>query len=126
GTTRLVCVGHNGEIELLDAAGRVRQRYTVPYGAHLFIKDGESVEAEQALFEWDIYNKPIVTEKSGTVRFVDIKEKITVRDEVDDTTGLKLLVIMEDRNKELQPAIDVLSASGAKLAHYPLPTGSRL
>ena len=46
------------------------------------------------------------------VRFVDIKEKVTVRDEVDDTTGLKLLVIMEDRNKELQPAIDILGATG--------------
>src|SRR5204863_6381336 len=42
------------------------------------------------------------------------------------TTGMKLLVIMEDRNKELQPAIDILGASGQKLAHYPLPTGARL
>ena len=60
------------------------------------------------------------------MRFVDVKEKVTVRDEVDDTTGLKLLVIMEDRNKELQPAIDILGAAGQKLAHYPLPTGARL
>jgi DNA-directed RNA polymerase subunit beta' len=123
---RFVAVGHSGEIEMLDAAGRVRQRYTVPYGAHLFCRDGEKVKAESPLFDWDIYNKPIVTEKAGTVRFVDIKEKVTVRDEVDDTSGLKLLVIMEDRNKELQPAIDIMSASGAKLAHNPLPTGARL
>ena len=121
-----VCVSHNGEIELLDTAGRVRQRYSVPYGAHLFLEDGVMVAAEQKLFEWDIYNKPIVTERAGTVRFVDVKEKITVRDEVDDTTGMKLLVIMDDRNKELQPAIDILGPSGQKLAHYPLPTGSRL
>jgi DNA-directed RNA polymerase subunit beta' len=69
----------------------------------------------------------VISEKTGVVRFVDIKDKVTVRDEVDDTTGLKLLVIMEDRNKELQPAIDILDPdSGAKLAHYPLPTGARL
>jgi len=122
----MVCVGHNGEMELADSAGRVRQRYTVPYGAHLFVTDGSSVESEAALFEWDQYNTVVVTEKPGAVRFVDVKEKVTVRDEVDDTTGLKLLVIMEDRNKELQPAIDILSPSGAKLAHYPLPTGARL
>jgi DNA-directed RNA polymerase subunit beta' len=122
-----VCVSHgDAEIELVDKQGRVRQRYNVPYGAHLFVSDGQVIQPEQALFEWDIYNKPIVTERPGTVRFVDVKEKITVRDEVDDTTGLKLLVIMEDRNKELQPAIDVLSSSGQKLAHYPLPTGARL
>src|SRR5262245_14331027 len=52
-----VCVSRqNAEIELLDATGRVRQRYTVPYGAHLFVADGDAVATEQALFEWDIYN----------------------------------------------------------------------
>jgi len=116
----------NAEVELVDASGRVRQRYTVPYGAHMFVTDGQSIDADQPLFDWDVYNVPVVTEKSGTVRFVDIKDKVTVRDEVDDTTGLKLLVIMEDRNKELQPAIDILDQSGTKLAHYPLPTGARL
>jgi DNA-directed RNA polymerase subunit beta' len=55
-----------------------------------------------------------------------LKERVTVRDEVDDTSGMKLLVVMEDRNKELQPAIDILSESGQKLAHYPLPAGARL
>jgi DNA-directed RNA polymerase subunit beta' len=121
-----VSVGHGGEIELVDDQGRVRQRFSVPYGAHLFVKDGQNVAPETAIFDWDVYNNLIVTEKGGTVRFVDVKEKITVRDEVDDTSGLKLLVIMEDRNKELQPAIDVLSPEGTKLAHYPLPTGARL
>ena len=120
-----VCVSHGAEIEVVDG-DRVKQRFNVPYGAHLFADDGTAVAAEQVLFEWDLYNNPIVTQHTGTVRFVDVKEKQTVRDEVDDTTGLKLLVIMEDRNKELQPAIDVLDASGAKLAHYPLPTGARL
>jgi len=122
----LVCVSRAGEIELTDSHGRVRQRYKVNYGSHVFVTDGQEVEADQALFEWDRYNEVMVTEKPGVVRFVDVKEKITVRDEVDDTTGLKLLVIMEDRSKELQPAIDIVSASGQKLAHYPLPTGARL
>jgi len=122
----LVSVGHAGEIELADTQGRVRQRYKVPYGAQVFVTDGQAIKAEQVLFEWDPYNNVVVTEKNGTVRFVDVKEKITVRDEVDDTTGLKLLVIMEDRSKELQPAIDIVSAAGSKLAHYPLPTGARL
>jgi DNA-directed RNA polymerase subunit beta' len=123
----LVCTGRSGEIELHDESGRIRQRYVVPYGAHLFVNDGDKVAGDQALFEWDIYNVPAVTEKSGLVRFVDVKDKVTVRDEVDDTSGKKLLVIMEDRNKELQPAIDILDPkSGSKLAHYPLPTGARL
>ena len=121
-----VCISHTGEIELIDESDRVRQRYTVPYGAHVFVNDGDAVEAEAPLFDWDVYNKPVITEKEGTVRFVDVKEKTTVRDEVDEATGMKLLVIMEDRNKELQPAIDILDPNGNQLAHYPLPTGSRL
>src|SRR5262249_56353480 len=120
-----VCVSHGAEMELMEG-DRVKQRFNVPYGAHLFVQDGQAVKRDALLFEWDLYNNPIVTQHSGVVRFVDVKEKVTVRDEVDDTTGLKLLVIMEDRNKELQPAIDIMDAQGHKLAHYPLPTAARL
>ncbi|MGH7727007.1 MAG: DNA-directed RNA polymerase subunit beta' [Candidatus Eiseniibacteriota bacterium] len=122
-----VIVGHRGEIELVDPeGGRVRQRYNPPYGAILFVRDGQHIEDGQDLFEWDAYSKPVVTEKAGVVHFVDIKDKVTVRDEVDEITGLKLAVIMEDRNKVLQPAIDIVDEKGKRVAHYPLPTGSRL
>ncbi|HXI35546.1 MAG TPA: DNA-directed RNA polymerase subunit beta', partial [Burkholderiales bacterium] len=120
-----VCVSHGAEMEIIEG-DRVKARFNVPYGAHLVVQDGQAVKRDELLFEWDLYNNPIVTQQSGMVRFVDVKEKVTVRDEVDDTTGLKLLVIMEDRNKELQPAIDILDPQGHKIAHYPLPTGARL
>jgi DNA-directed RNA polymerase subunit beta' len=121
-----VIVGHRGEIELLDETGRTRQRYNPPYGAILFVRDGQDVADGEDLFEWDAYSKPVVTEKSGTVKFVDIVDKVTVRDEVDEISGLKLQVIMEDRAKVRQPAIDILDEKGKRVAHYPLPTGSRL
>jgi len=121
-----VAVSRTGEIEIVDGEGRVRQRYAVPYGAQLPVKDGDKVKIDSLLFEWDLYNNPIVSEQSGVVRFIDVKEKVTVREEVDDTSGKKLLVIMEDRNKELQPAIDIIDGKGHKLAHYPLPAGARL
>ena len=127
GRKMTVAVSHHGEIEVFEpASGRVRQRYNVPYGAHLFVEDGVLVNTDDLLFEWDIYNKPVVTEKAGMVRFVDIVERVTVREEVDDTSGAKQLVIMEDRNKERQPAIDIIGPNNQKLAHYPLPTNSRL
>ena len=90
------------------------------------MRDGQDVTDGQDLFEWDAYSKPVVTEKSGTVKFVDIVDKVTVRDEVDEISGLKLQVIMEDRAKVRQPAIDILDEKGKRVAHYPLPTGSRL
>jgi len=120
-----VCTSRGAEIEILDGE-RVKQRFKVEYGAHLFVQDGDDVDAETVLFDWDLYNTPIVAEKSGIARYVDVKEKVTVRDELDETSGKKLLVIMEDRNKELQPAIDILDEGGHKLAHYPLPTDARL
>ena len=76
------------------------------------------------LFEWDTYNTPIVAERNGTVRFVDIKERVTVREEVDENTGQRSQVIIDDRDKVLQPHIDILGSAGQRLAHYPLPTGA--
>ena len=123
---QLVVVGHKGQIEVLDEDGKVRHRYSPPYGATLDVKDGAAVQAGDELFEWDTYNTPILTEKAGAVRFVDIKEKVTVRDEVDENTGLRLMVIVDDREKVLQPHIDILGPAGRRIASYPLPTGARL
>jgi len=122
----LVVVGHKGQIEVLDQDGKVRHRYSPPYGATVDVKDGAPVAVGDDLFEWDTYNTPILTEKPGTVRFVDIKEKVTVRDEVDENTGLRLMVIVDDREKVLQPHIDIVGSAGRRVASYPLPTGARL
>ncbi|HEU4339237.1 MAG TPA: DNA-directed RNA polymerase subunit beta', partial [Planctomycetota bacterium] len=121
-----VVVGHKGQIELQDTDGKVRNRYSPPYGATLHVRDGAMVAPGDDLFEWDTFNTPILTEKAGTVRFVDIKEKVTVRDEVDENTGLRLMVIIDDREKVLHPHVDIVSPSGKRVASYPLPTGARL
>ena len=122
----LVVVGHKGQIELQDAAGKVWHRYSPPYGSTLHVKDGSPVVVGSDLFEWDTFNTPILTEKAGTVRFVDIKDKVTVRDEVDENTGLRLMVIIDDREKVLHPHVDIVSPGGKRIASYPLPTGARL
>ncbi len=122
----LVVVGHKGQIELQDAAGKVWHRYSPPYGSTLHVHDGTVVVVGGELFEWDTFNTPILTEKAGTVRFVDIKDKVTVRDEVDENTGLRLMVIIDDREKVLHPHVDIVSPGGKRIASYPLPTGARL
>ncbi|HEX7878154.1 MAG TPA: DNA-directed RNA polymerase subunit beta', partial [Candidatus Eisenbacteria bacterium] len=121
-----IVTGHKGDLELVDDEGRTRHRYSPPYGATIMVADGAAVEEGQPLFEWDTYNTPILTERNGVVRFGDIKERVTVRDVLDENTGLRQQVIVDDKEKVLQPHIDVIGAAGQRLAHYPLPTGAML
>jgi DNA-directed RNA polymerase subunit beta' len=121
-----VVVGHKGQLENVGSDGKVRNRYSPPYGAVVHVRDGQPVAPGDDLFEWDTFSTPILTEKTGAVRFVDIKEKMTVRDEVDENSGLRLMVIIDDREKVLHPHIDIMSPGGKRVATYPLPTGARL
>ncbi len=122
----LVAVGHKGEVNLEGSDGNVLQRFEPPYGAKLLVRDGEEVAEGAPLVEWDPYNTPIVSEVSGTVKFVDIKEKLTMREELDENTSMKLFVIIEDREKLRHPRLDVVDGAGKTLGQYPLPTGARL
>jgi DNA-directed RNA polymerase subunit beta' len=121
-----IVVGHRGEIELLDAEGRVRYRYNPPHGARLLSVDGAEVKEGDEVFEWDPYNLTIFTGTGGSVRYGDIRDRVTVRDEIDPASGQRLQVIVDDREKVLHPHVDILDESGTRIDHYPLPTGARL
>jgi DNA-directed RNA polymerase subunit beta' len=123
---QLVVVGHKGQMEIVGPDGKVKTRYAPAYGAIIHVRDGHAVNPGDELFEWDTFSTPVLTEKSGTVKFVDIKEKVTVRDEVDENSGLRLLVIIDDREKVLHPHVDIMSPGGKRVATYPLPTRARL
>jgi len=121
-----VAVGKNGEVEVIDDEERVRAKHRIPYGAALKVKDGQHVEEGDAIFEWDPYSIPIMAEKKGRVKFVDIIDDVTVREELDDKTGLRQRVIIEVREKNLHPAIVITSASGRKIVEYLIPTNARI
>ena len=106
----------------------MRARLKVPYGATLFVRDGERIEADGLLFSWDPHNDPILTDKAGVVRFVDIVEDETMREELDELTGLRQPVIIEDRRKQLHPRIEILDPkTGKKLRdNIILPVGAQL
>jgi DNA-directed RNA polymerase subunit beta' len=126
----VLVVGHRGQIQIGapgdDGEWRVRYHFHPPYGAVLRVADGGKVNEGDVVFEWDAFNEPILTERAGEVRFVDVKEKVTVREEVDENTGLRMPVITEDREKILQPQIEIISKAGRKVASYMLPTGAQL
>jgi DNA-directed RNA polymerase subunit beta' len=121
-----IALSRNGKIDLIDEGGHTRARYTVPYGAILQVKNKETVEEGQTIFEWDPYTNTILTEQSGKVKYNDIAEDITMREELDETTGLRQRVIVEDREKARHPTISIVGAKGKKLVDYPIPTGAHL
>ncbi|MBK8232020.1 MAG: DNA-directed RNA polymerase subunit beta' [Candidatus Eisenbacteria bacterium] len=121
-----VNVGHRGELVLYGHDGTVHDRHEPRYGTVIFFGDGAKVKKGDVLFEWDTWNTPIVAREKGVVRFIDVKERVTLRDEIDETTKKRVPVIVEDREKVLQPHIEIVDGSENVLGSYALPTGSRL
>jgi DNA-directed RNA polymerase subunit beta' len=104
-----IVMGRNLEIVLADDAGRERARHRVPYGARLLVADKATVKKGQKLAEWDPYTIPIITEKEGTANYVDLIEGISVREIMDETTGISNRVVVDwkqqSRGAELKPRI---------------------
>ncbi|MBD3165039.1 DNA-directed RNA polymerase subunit beta' [bacterium] len=124
---RWITIRRNGIVKLLDDNNRIISRYSVPYGALLHVRDGMTVKRGQILFEWDPYSMSIVATESGTVRYHDIKTGTTMREQVDEITGMKQKVIIEaPGQKKLNPAIELIDENGKKVGTYILPTGSNL
>ena len=121
-----IVVSREGEIVIKDSEDRVRGRSTVPYGATIQVKDGDKVEAEQLLFEWDPHSNPILTDTAGKINFDDIFEDITLREELDEITGRRQRVIIDDREKSYHPHIEILDAKGEKIRDFIIPTGAYL
>jgi DNA-directed RNA polymerase subunit beta' len=107
----------------------VHSRFHVPLGATLMVNDGAKVARDSVLFTWDPYTNPIMTDVAGVVRFVDIVEDETVREELDELTGRRQRVIIEDRDKKLHPHIEIIQKKGEKekrLRDFVIPEGAQL
>ena len=124
-TAGVTVVGRNGEIGLLDEQNRVRRRINVPYGAVLKVENGEQVEMEQVLYEWDPYNNVILSDRPGRVKFNDIKKDVTMREEFDESTGRSGHVIVEQRDRSLSPQIEIESKEYGSRS-YLIPVGGHL
>ncbi len=119
-----VVTGRNGEIELKDEQNRVRHRINVPYGSVLKVEEGDEVDASQVVYEWDPYSNSIITDRAGTIKFTDLKDDVTIREEFDETTGMSARVVVEQRDRSLSPTIEVVGTEGTRT--YIIPVGARL
>ena len=104
---------------ILDVGGAVIASYKVAYGSKMLVKDGQTIARGDKLFEWDPFTLPMIAEKSGTVKYVDLVSGIAVRDETDDATGMTQKIVTDWRaalkGNELAPKIIVTGADGEML-----------
>ena len=90
-----ISLSRKGEIALIDANGRERMSYKVPYGSKIKVAAGDAVKVGQVLAEWDPYTTPVVCEVGGYAKFVDLVNGQSLREIVDETTGLSSKVVVD-------------------------------
>ncbi|MAN52343.1 MULTISPECIES: DNA-directed RNA polymerase subunit beta' [Marinimicrobium] len=135
----LVAVSRSGELAVADAAGSERERYKIPYGALITVKDGDQVDGGQIIAKWDPHTHPIVSEVAGKVRFSGMEDGLSVRRQTDELTGLSSIEVLDpaerpSAGKDLRPAVTLVDEAGNELiqansnapAHYLLPAKSIL
>ena len=123
-----IVTSREGQIVLKTAEGLVRSRLSVPYGATLVVTEGQTIEPGDQLFNWDPYSEPIVADAGGVLKFVDIIDDQTMREELDESTGRRQMTIIEDRDKKLHPTIQIRKKTkkSEKLREFIMPVGAQL
>jgi len=121
-----VVMNRNGAIAVFDEKGREKERYQVVYGAKLKVQDGDKVTGGRTLVEWDPYTLAILTDASGLVKFGDIIEGVTVREEVDTATGFARKVILETQDPDVRPRVSIKGNGRKTVGRYLLPAGANI
>ncbi|MCC6544338.1 MAG: DNA-directed RNA polymerase subunit beta' [Nitrospirae bacterium] len=129
-----VAMNRNGKIIIYDEEGREKEKYSVVYGARLKVSDNQQVKGGQKLVEWDPHSMPILTEVGGKVAFGDIVDGVTMKEDVDEITGLSRKVIVDFQGTSLRPRISIKDDTNKTVkipgtntvARYLLPTGAHI
>jgi len=118
--SKLVAVSRSGEVTIADEFGRERERYKLPYGAVLTVKDLSSVDAGQVIATWDPHTHPVISEVSGKLKFVDLVEGITMNRQTDELTGLSNIVVIDAKQRsaagrDMRPLVKLVSDKGDEI-----------
>jgi DNA-directed RNA polymerase subunit beta' len=125
-----VVMNRNGSVAIVDEKGRERERNAVVYGAKIKVADGAPVKPGDVIIEWDPYTFSILTEVGGTAQFKDLEQGVTLREEVDEVTGLSRWVVTDSPDEKLQPQLiikpDAKAGSKNQAKKYLLPSRAHL
>jgi DNA-directed RNA polymerase subunit beta' len=115
----------NGSISVHNSEGRELDRYNVVIGSVISKPDGAQVKKGETFVQWDPYNVPILTDKTGKIEFRDMIAGVTIKRDVDEATGLMGTVIIEHK-EDLHPQIVVVGDKKEVLASYSIPAGAHV
>ncbi|WP_289045081.1 DNA-directed RNA polymerase subunit beta' [uncultured Olleya sp.] len=122
-----VVISRTSELKLVDKkTGITLSTNNIPYGSHVFVKNGDKLKADDVVCSWDPYNGVIISEFAGKVRYENIEQGITYQVEIDEQTGFQEKVISESRNKKLIPTLIVEDGKGEAIRSYNLPVGAHI
>jgi DNA-directed RNA polymerase subunit beta' len=124
-----VVLNKNGSLEIYSKSGNKLDTYQLQMGSVLLVEDGAEVKKGQKVAMWDPHSVPVLSEAAGTVQFVDFEEDVSVKIETDRTTGAKTLVVLDTRESNLHPRIEIRGVSedgkaDAVLDSHDIPTGA--
>ena len=122
-----VVVGRMAEMRILDPkTNMVLTTANISYGSKLYKKSGEEVKKGELICEWDPFNAVIVSEVAGKVKFNNVEEGITYREEIDEASGISDKIIIESKDRTRVPEAQLLDANGDLIKTYSLPVGAHL
>src|SRR5216110_1324252 len=120
-----IVLNKNGSISVHNAEGRELESYNVVIGSMISKDDGTSVKKGETFVQWDPYNVPILTDKTGKIEFRDMIAGVTIKRDVDEATGLMGTVIIEHK-EDLHPQIVIVDDKKEVLASYSIPAGAHV
>jgi len=124
GEEQIVVIGRTGEVRIVDVANdRLLITNNIPYGSNLKVANGQKVAKGDVICTWDPFNAVIISEVTGKVKFDNVIEGVTYREEADEQTGHREKVVIETKDKTKIPAI-IIEGKDEKM--YNLPVGSHI
>lgn len=134
---RVVVMSRTCELVLRDENGREKARHKVPYGARLLVEEGSKCKKGQKLVEWDPYTIPIITERAGLCKYIDLVDGLSLREVMDESTGIASKKVIDFRQQtrgaDLKPRValvdkkgDMITLANGLEARYFLPVDAIL
>ena len=120
-----IVLNKTGSIQIVDEEDKELETYNIVIGSVVTAADGQKIDKGQVLALWDPYNVPVLSEKGGALAFKDMIPGVTVKRELDESTGRIATVVIEHK-EDLNPQIEVRDSAGKPIAAYSIPVGAQI